>query len=161
MLNSIREEIYLSYLDYETSERVIWLFNWPGMVVLCVSQIYWSLEVENCLIDHAVFALELLHEKLKAQILKLVDLVRGQLSKQNRTTLNALITIDVHNMDIVQSLFEKQINNTMDFEWLAQLRYYWEDDVYVRLIYSTVKYAYEYIGNCPRLVITPLTDSLI
>jgi dynein heavy chain len=77
MLNSIREEIYLSYLDYETSERVIWLFNWPGMVVLCVSQIYWSLEVENCLIDHAVFALELLHEKLKAQILKLVDLVRG------------------------------------------------------------------------------------
>jgi len=77
MLNSIREEIYLSYLDYETSERVIWLFDWPGMVVLCVSQIYWSLEVENCLVDHAVFALELLHEKLKSQILKLVDLVRG------------------------------------------------------------------------------------
>jgi len=75
--------------------------------------------------------------------------------------LNALITIDVHNMDIVQSLFEKQIDNTMDFEWLAQLRYYWEDDVYVRLIYSTVKYAYEYIGNCPRLVITPLTDRYI
>jgi len=77
MLDSIREEIYLSYLDYETSERVVWLLDWPGMVVLCVSQIYWSLEVENCLVDHAVFALELLHEKLKSQILKLVDLVRG------------------------------------------------------------------------------------
>lgn len=86
------------------------------------------------------------------------DQIAGQLSKQNRTTLNALITIDVHAIDVVKSLIEKQITNKMDFEWLAQLRYYWEDDIYVRIIYSTIKYGYEYIGNCPRLVITPLTD---
>lgn len=77
MLRSIREEIYLSYLDYEATERTIWIRIWPGMVILCVSQIYWTLEVQNCLVDHAAFALELLHEKLKFQILELVDLVRG------------------------------------------------------------------------------------
>lgn len=61
-------------------------------------------------------------------------------------------------MDVVKLLIDRKIINEMDFEWLAQLRYYWEDDVFVRIIYTTVNYAYEYIGNCSRLVITPLTD---
>lgn len=82
----------------------------------------------------------------------------GHLTKQNRTTLNALITLDVHAMDVVKLLINRKIINETDFEWLAQLRYYWEDDVFVRIIYTTVNYAYEYIGNCSRLVITPLTD---
>lgn len=77
MVRSVREEIYLSYLDYEINERITWVLIWPGMVVLCVSQIYWSLEVQNCLVDHAPFAMESLYEKLKVEILKLVNLVRG------------------------------------------------------------------------------------
>lgn len=77
MVKSVRQEIYLSYLDYETSERVTWVRDWPGMVVLCVSQIYWCLEVQNCLVGRVSVAMESLYEKLKFQILKLVDLVRG------------------------------------------------------------------------------------
>lgn len=77
MVKSVREEIHLSYLEYETNEREIWVLVWPGMIVLCVSQVYWSLEVQNCLISRTPFAMELLYEKLKSQILKLVELVRG------------------------------------------------------------------------------------
>ncbi|KAG7205245.1 hypothetical protein KM043_018325 [Ampulex compressa] len=158
MVKSVRHEILMSYLDYEVNERVTWVRIWPGMVVLCVSQIYWSIEVQNCLMTHIPSTLETLYEKLRSQILDMVNLVKGQLSKQNRTTLNALITIDVHAMDVVKLLIDRKIINEMDFEWLAQLRYYWEDDVIVRIIYTSVPYAYEYLGNCPRLVITPLTD---
>ncbi|XP_046823509.1 dynein axonemal heavy chain 7-like [Vespa crabro] len=158
MLKSVRHETLMSYLDYDTNERVVWVQIWPGMVVLCVAQIYWSMEVQSSLLTHILSTLEALWKKLQLQIFDMVNLVKGHLTKQNRITLNALITIDVHAMDIVKMLIDKRITDEKDFEWLAQLRYYWENDVFVRIIHATIAYAYEYLGNTSRLVITPLTD---
>ncbi|XP_016404673.1 dynein heavy chain 12, axonemal [Sinocyclocheilus rhinocerous] len=158
MLRSIRDVINRSRLAYPEIKRSQWVRDWPGQVVLCTSQLYWTLEVHEA-IRSGANGLKNYHKQLQNQLNDIVELVRGKLSKQTRTTLGALVTIDVHARDVVMEMIEKGVSSETDFQWLAQLRYYWAgDNVRVRIINCDVKYAYEYLGNSPRLVITPLTD---
>ncbi|XP_029975539.1 dynein heavy chain 12, axonemal [Salarias fasciatus] len=158
MLRSVRDVISRSRLAYEETPRSQWVKEWPGQVVLCTSQIFWTLEVHEA-IREGPDALKNYYQQLQNQLNDIVELVRGELPKQTRITLGALVTIDVHARDVVMDLIEKGVSHETDFQWLAQLRYYWSNDnVRVRIINCDVKYAYEYLGNSPRLVITPLTD---
>ncbi|XP_049921653.1 dynein axonemal heavy chain 12 [Epinephelus moara] len=158
MLRSVRDVIAQSKVAYAETPRSQWVKEWPGQVVLCTSQIFWTLEVHEA-IGAGADGLKNYHQQLQNQLNDIVELVRGKLPKQTRTTLGALVTIDVHARDVVLELIEKGVSNETDFQWLAQLRYYWSNDnVRVRIINCDVKYAYEYLGNSLRLVITPLTD---
>ncbi|XP_028438243.1 dynein heavy chain 12, axonemal isoform X1 [Perca flavescens] len=158
MLRSVRDVVARSRLAYAETARRQWVKEWPGQVVLCTSQIFWTSEVHEA-IRAGADGLKNYNKQLQNQMNDIVELVRGKLPKQTRTTLGALVTIDVHARDVVMELIEKSVSNETDFQWLAQLRYYWSNDnVRVRIINCDVKYAYEYLGNSPRLVITPLTD---
>jgi dynein heavy chain len=65
----------------------------------------------------------------------------------------------VHAKDVVGKLVANEVDDIGAFEWIAQLRYYWEqDDCYVKCVQTRFPYGYEYLGNSMRLVITPLTD---
>jgi dynein heavy chain len=97
------------------------------------------------------------------QLNKMVELVKGQLTKLERSVMGALIVIDVHARDVVKQMIKARVESINDFEWTRQLRYYWEqeeekDDCFAKQTNTRFAYGYEYLGNGPRLVITPLTD---
>uniref|UniRef100_A0A8B9MHC5 Dynein axonemal heavy chain 3 n=1 Tax=Accipiter nisus TaxID=211598 RepID=A0A8B9MHC5_9AVES len=156
MLASLRQVIQGGIRGYIKVPRKTWVLQWPGQVVICVSSIYWTEEVSEAIRKGTL--LDFL-EKSNLQIEDIVELVRGKLSSGARLTLGALTVIDVHARDVVAKLVEDKITDLNDFQWISQLRYYWEEeDVIVRMITTEAKYGYEYLGNSPRLVITPLTD---
>ena len=115
-------------------------------------------------------------EKSQAEILRwmsswcLMDLG----AKSNRTKIETLVTVHVHQKDVATNLKVLQRAGKLklgkdDFEWLMQARFYWvpkgNDDITervgtCRITITDVSFAYnyEYLGSKERLCITTLTD---
>ncbi|KAL8017811.1 putative bromodomain, AAA+ ATPase domain, dynein heavy chain region D6 P-loop [Plasmopara halstedii] len=168
MRTSLYEDGVKALMNYpveDAIDRQDWLFGYAAQMIILVDQVFWTrnvteaiVQVENGTDIHAVDSF--LQFSLK-QIDGMVQLVRGSLTKLQRILMGAVITIDVHARDVVRSLAESKVASLSDFEWTRQLRYYWEDDVknfVARQTNTRFIYGYEYLGNSPRLVITPLTD---
>lgn len=161
MLAAVAAETEKSFMDYTKMARVDWVCNWAQMIVLCVSQIFWATDVHKSLQSSDPLAkLTVFFNRLNSDLNDVVTLARSpSITNLNRITLKSLIVIDVHAKDVVDELIAKKITSDSDFQWLAQLRYYFIDGMcMVKIINAEVPFANEYLGNSDRLVITPLTD---
>ena len=161
---SLKKLTKIAVQDYLTKTRPDWtVAGHASQVVLTVSQIYWCKDLTLCLTgDHdKIKALHDFHHQNFKNLNELAAIVRKEIPPIHRSILGALITIDVHARDIVAELYEGKIESANAFEFLRQMRYYWDtskDDCVVRMSTSEYLYGYEYLGATPRLVITPLTD---
>eukprot|EP00163_Fabomonas_tropica_P031151 TRINITY_DN730_c1_g2_i2.p1 TRINITY_DN730_c1_g2~~TRINITY_DN730_c1_g2_i2.p1 ORF type:complete len:4514 (+),score=1634.66 TRINITY_DN730_c1_g2_i2:234-13775(+) len=164
-LHAILEEAVREYGDMPREE---WLTKYPAQLVLVASQIWWTSEVtynfdqleagnENALKEY--------NKKQDVQLKKLIEMIQGNLDRNERGKVMNLVTLDVHALDVVAGLVRDKIDNPAAFGWVKQLRLSWEPEhegeketCLVRIADAEFTYQYEYLGNAPRLVITPLTD---
>lgn len=156
---SVKSVLRKAIVDYLKTSRKDWVQKWAGQVVIAASQVYWTKEVSEAIANDRGSGLKSLHKKLISQLEGLVELVRTDLPPITRLVLGDLIVIDVHARDVVQRLIDAGVQGENDFEWMSQLRYYWQDDdLFIKIVNATFRYGYEYLGNTGRLVITQLTD---
>lgn len=156
MFATVKNCMDKAIVAYAKSPREEWVFDHPGQCITHASQLHWTSQVEEALNKQAVEDyIEVINDRIKF----LVQIVRGQLNRVNSITISNLITLEVHNKEVTQSLVENNVNDMFSFEWIKQLRYYWEkNDCIVKSIQTAFPYGYEYLGNTEILVITPLTD---
>ncbi len=60
------------------------------------------------------------------QLETVLQLIRSDIPKLLRSTLSSVIVLDVHKRDVLQSLAACGVASIDDFEWVSQLRSYWE-----------------------------------
>jgi dynein heavy chain len=108
-------------------------------------------------------------------------MVRKKLKNNVRAATVALLTGYVHFRDILNGLMKDKVYRAEEFKWQMQFKFEMKNmiDVVKRSAYDTGSvrkldtkeltvdcevfgnirpYGFEYLGNCPRLVVTPLTE---
>ncbi|KAM3726645.1 Cytoplasmic dynein 2 heavy chain [Dirofilaria immitis] len=91
----------------------------------------------------------------------LANYINSEISDQVlKLKLKALIMDVIHNISILDELIDNSPCFISSWVWQKQLRFYLESQEYVviRHIGARFDYTYEYQGNAPKLVHTPLTD---
>uniref|UniRef100_A0A9L0S2Z6 Dynein axonemal heavy chain 17 n=1 Tax=Equus caballus TaxID=9796 RepID=A0A9L0S2Z6_HORSE len=155
MCATLRHEIPEAVVTYEEKPREQWIFDYPA-------QIWWTTEVglafsrleegyENAIKDY--------NKKQISQLNALITLLIGNLSAGDRMKIMTICTIDVHARDVVAKMI--LVESSQAFTWQSQLRHRWDEEkhhCFANICDAQIQYSYEYLGNTPRLVITPLTD---
>ncbi|KAG8542256.1 hypothetical protein GDO81_027097, partial [Engystomops pustulosus] len=164
MRSTVRHEMTEAVTAYEEKPREQWLFDYPAQVALTCTQIWWTTEVGISfarLEEGYENAMKEYYKKQVNQLNTLITMLIGQLSKGDRQKIMTICTIDVHARDVVSKMIAQKVDNAQAFVWLSQLRHRWDDDkkhCFANICDAQFLYSYEYLGNTPRLVITPLTD---
>lgn len=164
MRGTLHELFMQSVIAYEEKQREVWVFDWPAQPALCTTQIWWTSEVNAAFSKLEEGYDNSLRDYQKKQILQLnslIELLLGELSAGDRQKIMTICTIDVHSRDVVSKLIAQKVENANAFQWQSQLRHRWDrnqEDCFANICDAEFRYDYEYLGNTPRLVITPLTD---
>jgi dynein heavy chain 2 len=106
--------------------------------------------------------LQALHRTLKDVLEKYTNADYGKAADRHLLELKykALIMDIIHYIDVVEQLVSEGCKSANDWPWQRQLRFYLDRSgvAIIRMVDAEFFYTYEYQGNAPKLVHTPLTD---
>eukprot|EP00924_Labyrinthula_sp_SR-Ha-C_P016869 maker-scaffold_6-snap-gene-17.26-mRNA-1 protein AED:0.02 eAED:0.02 QI:0/0/0/1/0.75/0.6/5/0/4681 len=129
MFQTVRKEAQSTLLSQKLKKDK-WIRMNPGQLLITIGTIVWT---EMC--GKSIEAVQNTGKKkglktaLKKQVnylTKLSEFVRGKLSKVERLKVVALITMEIHNRDVIQKMILSKVSTLDDFNWLSQLRFSWE-----------------------------------
>ncbi|XP_008209980.1 dynein heavy chain 2, axonemal [Nasonia vitripennis] len=148
-----------------SAKRDKWVKEWQSQSGITSTQIQWTSDctrvLQQCKLLESKKPLKKLKKRQNQALAKYSEAVRGKLDRLQRLKFKAIVVIEIHARDVIERMYKSNCRDVSSFEWLSQLRFYWDrdvDDCVVRQTNTSFVYGYEYLGNSERLVITPLTD---
>jgi dynein heavy chain len=131
--------------------------DYPGQVLITSSSMSWTQDVELALIQyettHNNAALRKVKQTYKKKVESYIEIVeKPGLSDRDRNKLEALITMEEHNREIIERLYNQKVQSSKSFDWLQQLRFEKDNDkedneklyIKVKQTSCTFDYGYEY-----------------
>ncbi|RLN66518.1 hypothetical protein BBP00_00002156 [Phytophthora kernoviae] len=131
MINTL-EKIFAQCIVGYKGKKEKWIKDFPGQLLITCGQTAWTNECIKALNEVAKGekkALKQLKKKWVSYLNKLADMVRGQLSATDRKKVVALITIEIHSRDVIDRLVKQNCKSVNDFDWLMQLRFYFNKEL--------------------------------
>lgn len=113
------------------NKRHYWLEDYCAQIALLITQIIWTEEVNRAfeeLESGGEGAMKNYLVEIKNRIGFLIERVREELTEELRIKIITIITIDVHERDVVDAFCEKKIEDAGSFAWQCQLKFYWRQE---------------------------------
>ena len=137
--------------------------NFCSQIALLGIQIIWTFKITEALEKTGRSENKNIMEQKRVEIRDMMSVLSSMCIENitnilERTKVETLVTIHVHQRDIANELKCKDVN---DFEWQKQTRIYWrseQDNCIISITDWDQAYSYEFLGSKERLCITPLTD---
>lgn len=91
------------------------------MVILMANMVRWTDLSEKAIKmqQQDYSSLKNLFSHLTQNLSLIVTKVRGDLTELNRLTLSAMVVLDVHNKDVIESFIKENVDNIYEFSWLS------------------------------------------
>ncbi|XP_027203133.2 dynein heavy chain, cytoplasmic isoform X1 [Dermatophagoides pteronyssinus] len=151
----------------EMNQFIEWLDRYQAQIVVLAVQISWSESIESALTiqQQQPPNLEPILQSVELTLQILADSVLQEQPPLRRKKLEHLITEFVHKRDVTRQLIRKQIQSNKSFDWLSQMRFYFDPkqsdilrQLTIHMANAKFYYGFEYLGVQEKLVQTPLTD---
>lgn len=128
----------------------------PSQILQTAEEIHFT---QRCEVALQKGLLKNLYAELQDQLSKYTSYDPGN-DQITRIKLKALVLDIIHDMNIVEQLMACNVTNLNDWLWRKQCRFYFDErkTCRMRMFDAEFEYTYEYQGNAPKLVHTPLTD---
>ncbi|XP_052742503.1 dynein heavy chain, cytoplasmic isoform X1 [Bicyclus anynana] len=151
--------------DVDAQKFIEWCDKYQAQIVVLAVQILWSEDVDAALAGGGGEALTRVLQHVEHMLNILADSVLQEQPPLRRKKLEHLINEFVHKRTVTRRLIASNVNSPRSFEWLCEMRFYFDprnNDVLQQLTIHMANakflYGFEYLGVQDRLVQTPLTD---
>ncbi|XP_041980502.1 dynein heavy chain, cytoplasmic isoform X3 [Aricia agestis] len=150
--------------NVDPQKFIDWCDKYQAQIVILAVQILWSEDVEAALAGGGS-GLKRVQLHVENMLNILADSVLQEQPPLRRRKLEHLINEFVHKRTVTRRLIASDVNSPRSFEWLCEMRFYFDprnNDVLQQLTIHMANakflYGFEYLGVQDRLVQTPLTD---